>query len=731
MSQQSRVSFPQLDRSRKPRDVVWMYVFFAFWLGMFVILGYAGANGAAAALRQGSPDYEGDLCGKGNTAKEELRISFVLNFERLGRIAANIGNDGTALSSRIAGAPHICVRECPQPSVDSNNAGLDGLQWVCEYPRRRIREYVANGTVEGSDYPAPDDLDEWLEKFNYNYYPALTDEYKQTSFNLQGPCFPVFYYNAELFGATCVPTQKNSSNSQFADDDSWSVLFRDEQGNERRFANGARQDGERGNCDRECIERALAVAQDWLGRFLSLNSNELNRYIYDLVLAWPVVLVMGSIVPLLMCIFFFALLHLAGTRVFVWTTILMVNMFAIGSMLFAAAQSNLVTGTSVDLVSATGPQSLQNELQVVTDMRAAMTGLFVFLLVAAIFFITSSVDVARRMNVAVATIELTVRNVLEQNRKLLAYSLLPWVTMTLLFLFFIFVGVLTFSVFTKESVPCSESLAQLIRENYCRDGADQTCEPVCGQKYVLDIAAQRALVYLLIGLLWSAQFLLMSTLIAIGIMVSRNFWRLDADPAKALRDLLINYTGTAALSGLVIAGLEYPKNVLSAIAFVPGIRRSAASDFFSAIRRFVNKNATFVTAIEGLGHVGAAQRAEELLHISNSNIKSISHIVEVSDRLLFIARAATSMFCVFFTFVFVHNTYGDASSPLLLVLVVMIASYGVMSLAFAAVEASVTTSLLSVCVEIEERGAAQSAPSELMDAISTSEPRFAKYVTDA
>lgn len=70
---------------------------------------------------------------------------------------------------KLDNARSICLLDCPIPSEDA-------LNWVCDYPEGDIRVSV----------------DDWIDR-NYDYYEFLTPEMRNTSLQLQGPCYPVLF----------------------------------------------------------------------------------------------------------------------------------------------------------------------------------------------------------------------------------------------------------------------------------------------------------------------------------------------------------------------------------------------------------------------------------------------------------------------------------------------------------------------------------------------------------
>lgn len=59
--------------------------------------------------------------------------------------------------------------ECPVPLDDT-------LIWVCDYPEGDIKIT----------------MDDWIDR-DYDYYEFLTPEMRNTSLQLQGPCYPVIF----------------------------------------------------------------------------------------------------------------------------------------------------------------------------------------------------------------------------------------------------------------------------------------------------------------------------------------------------------------------------------------------------------------------------------------------------------------------------------------------------------------------------------------------------------
>lgn len=110
-------------------------------------------------------DYKGNVCGDKHADPDlrELEVRCWMNPNQ-------VYESGLKSSQfKLADARSICLMECPVPSDD-------GLNWICDYPEGDIRLTV----------------DDWIDR-DYDYYEFLTPEMRNSSLQLQGPCYPVIY----------------------------------------------------------------------------------------------------------------------------------------------------------------------------------------------------------------------------------------------------------------------------------------------------------------------------------------------------------------------------------------------------------------------------------------------------------------------------------------------------------------------------------------------------------
>ncbi|CAI0376154.1 unnamed protein product [Linum tenue] len=153
-----------IKRNRKCRDLAFLVVFVAFWVAMIVNSSFGFNQGNPLRLTYGL-DYKGNVCGDKHAHPNlrELELTYWVNPNQ-------VYLSGSKNSQfKLANARSICLLDCPRPTDD-------GLNWVCDYPEGDIRI----------------SMDDWIDR-NYDYYEFLTPEMRNSSLQLQGPCYPVIF----------------------------------------------------------------------------------------------------------------------------------------------------------------------------------------------------------------------------------------------------------------------------------------------------------------------------------------------------------------------------------------------------------------------------------------------------------------------------------------------------------------------------------------------------------
>jgi choline transporter-like protein 2/4/5 len=740
--------FAQADSNRRPRDVLFCLVFLAFWVGMVVVAGFAFDRGQPFALLYGL-DYEGDVCATG--AKSELEVQYWPNLQRVSDTVESVGVAG------LYQAPRICLRKCPLPDVTTSESNANRLTFICEYPRaQNLEEYTRNDTTSGVDYPAGGDLDSWANEFQYDYFDALTDDFKELSLNFTGPCWPVLAYTSNLYW-TCVfdqgPTNLvdgerfgNGSETSSVNENATDVLLEESSssdlGSGSSFADTANQ------------------LSNTIDKFLSQGGAVFDRYIADLELAWPVIVVCGAAVPIAVSAAWLLLMrYFAG--LFAWTVVIFANLAAIGIFIFFGVKAGIIGDD--ELTAATG--GLAGETSIASDVGAAqknkdvMTAFFITTLILAVLLFVFTILFIRRINIAVATIKVAI-NCIANVPSMLFYPMLPFFASAGLFIYWIFVAVYLFSVGEKQTRDDNCERSELLQ--YCHSRIDPTCtigsdgatvEP-CGQELVLTKDTKKALAYHFFGLLWTTQFLIASTFIVLAMVATRFYWykgdasRMGKRPVvDSLRKTMAYYLGSAAKGAFIVALLHFVRAMVE--IFEKRLKSLVNNDtaakwilscvkyclwYVQKVIEYVNKNAYIMIAIEGKGYCSSASRAVQLL-ITNAG--SVVAVNVIGDALVYLGKLAVAAISALIAFVYMEQRqYKDGrravSSPLLVVLVVFMMGYAIATALFAVVEMAVGTVLLSFCIDHEaNNGEPQHAPKLLKDALGQADEAEKKRKGDS
>lgn len=735
--------FEKVDTNRRPRDIFFCLLFLIYWIGMISVAGFAFDQGEPYALLYGL-DYEGDVCATGS--KASLDVQYWPNIQRtrdaVVQSSTNYKLDGLFI------APRICLKTCPSPNVNSSATGAEQLTWVCEYPHSFISSYVRSDTNEGVDYPAPGDIDAWQDEFSYDYFAALTDAYKELSLNFTGPCWPVLAYTSSVY---------------------WSCMF--DQG-PLRLVDGdeSSSNGNTSLVNEAALEiftnvssasisssdftSGISSLREAIDDFLSTGTAVFDRYIEDLELGWPVIVVCGAVVPLgLSAVWLLLMRYLAG--VFAWTVIAFANFAAIGIFLFFGVKAGLIGDDEINAatVGFASDSSIASDIGAAEQNRNVMKAFFGVTLALAVVLLVFTLLFIRRVKIAVATIKVAAKCI-ASIPSMIFYPILPFIATAGLFIYWIFVTVYLFSVGEiEERSGCDSSLSQ-----YCHSSFDPTCTVqssnsnetnICGQELVLTREAKEALVFHFFGLLWTTQFLIAATFIVLALCAARYYWY-KGDTTKlgrlpvidSLRKTMAYYLGPAAKGAFIVALLQFIRYMVE--LFENRLKKLVNSDraakwilscvkyclwYIQKVIEFVNKNAYIVVAVEGSGYCASASRAIKLLV---NNAGSVLAVNTIGDALLFLGKIAVAGLSAFFAFAYLEQEkfqQGNRaiSSPLLIVLLVFLMSYAIATVFFAVVEMAVDTILLSFCIDCEaNNNQPQHAPKLLLDALGIADEQNKK-----
>ncbi|KAJ1381525.1 Choline transporter-like [Sesbania bispinosa] len=278
--------------NRKCRDITVLVIFIAFWIAMIVNSSFGFNQGnplswpmAAEELKAGMAlwltrltyglDYKGNVCGDkhAHPGLHKLELRYWQNPNQ-------VYQSGLKDSQfKLVDARSICLLDCPIPSDDS-------LNWVCDYPEGDIRL----------------SMDDWINR-NYDYFEFLTPEMRNSSLQLQGPCYPVIFPSVNVY---------------------WSCQFIARASN-TSLKHWQQMGGVNINED--------IVIDKSIHKSINSRSAVLKRYMADIGKAWPVLIVCGGILPL-----FLSVIWLMMIRHFVaampWITVVLFNVLIVSVTMF-------------------------------------------------------------------------------------------------------------------------------------------------------------------------------------------------------------------------------------------------------------------------------------------------------------------------------------------------------------------------------------------------------------
>lgn len=120
-------------------------------------------------------DYKGNICGDkhGDPNLRELDVRYWMNPNQV--YQSGLKNSKV----NLADAKAVCLMECPNPAVD-------GLNFICDYPEGDIHLSV----------------DDWINR-DYDYFEFLAPDMRNSSLQLQGPCYPVIFPTVNGNNSSC------------------------------------------------------------------------------------------------------------------------------------------------------------------------------------------------------------------------------------------------------------------------------------------------------------------------------------------------------------------------------------------------------------------------------------------------------------------------------------------------------------------------------------------------
>ncbi|XP_045801380.1 choline transporter protein 1 [Trifolium pratense] len=660
-----------INHNRKCKDIVFLVIFIAFWVAMIVNSSFAFNKGNPLRLTYGL-DYKGNVCGDKHADLHQLELKYWLNPNQ-------VYQSGSKDSQfKLADARSICLLDCPFPLEDS-------LTWVCNYPEGDIRI----------------SMDDWID-MNYNYYEFLTPEMRNSSLQLQGPCYPVIFPTVNVH---------------------WSCQFIARASNVS-LKHWQQMGGVNINED--------IVIDKSIHKYINSHSAVLKRYMADIGKAWPVLIVCGGILPL-----FLSVIWLLMIRHFVaampWITVVFFDLLIVSVTMFYYLKVGWIGNDAITPIIGEHDPYIHIYGRELTHL-SVVTILMTFIMVVAIL---TSIAIVRRILMATSVLKVAAK-VIGEVQALIVFPIIPYGILAVFYMLWISAFLHLFSSGQVVQNDCHSNCCSydLIEKRV-------NCDRCCGYsvRYTPHIGV--AILFHLFGCYWVTQFIIACSSTVIAGSVASYYWgHGEASPDipflsvfSSMKRLMRYSLGSLALGSLTVSFVELIRFMLESIrrklrvsSHVPdnwfGKAAYHSSQFFLRCIEWtvksVNRNAYIMIAITGKSFFSASAVATSLI---KNNILRIGRLNVIGDVILFLGKLCVSLSSAAFAFLMLDthkykSAHNKISSPLFPVMVCCALGYIVATLFFGVIEMSIDSIILSFCQDSEEHGTAQYAPTLLIETLS-------------
>ncbi|KAK3232679.1 hypothetical protein CYMTET_56980 [Cymbomonas tetramitiformis] len=590
---------------RRCRDLLFAAIFVIFWLGMLYASFKGYDEGDPVVLVYG-PDYNGNVCNRNQDGADlkGFKTRYWLNPNEV------IAADNNAIS--LKDADSICLKSCPNALPEGS------LTWVCKYPEDASGRHVEGVTFE-----------DWAS-MNYDYFELLDNDRKQSSFLLEGPCYPAMTYSETVFHVcqfrnveasvstseveefkdcvercsnvtdpeeyiSCVNVECQSENvlseidTRSIDPNAYYLFRHEAKKNGMSYARVPDKD--------MSDEGAMA---DVVNGALGDGAAVMERYFGDIVETWELVAICGAALPLVLsAVWLITLRYFAGALV--WVTIIAANVFCICITLFAYIEAGVIGNSVLDNVpgvdeilgsdepsppSSNGTVSITNTTVMGDDGSvddAAKNALLAAAIISTIFTVIlfiSTIMSIRRLKITIAIIQVAAKAVAKAPFVVL-YPIVPFLALALFFAYWCASVVYIYSSGEIKERSCTtltwtgldiDGNEILVSDT---EGSYNTTESGdCGWEVTLDERLQYSLWYMLFGFFWTTQFIIAATLVVIAGVAYECYVSQGADVRlsstvvwDSLKRVCRYHVGSIALGSLIIAVVTMIRAIVSFITY--------------------------------------------------------------------------------------------------------------------------------------------------------------------
>jgi choline transporter-like protein 2/4/5 len=619
------------------------------------------------------------------------------------------GVNSSSPTYNLRDAKSICLMDCPAVR-DSNTSAA----FICNYPDSIYGH--PRGALPDGNYTT----EQWVAD-GYDYFADLDEEAQLSSLQWKGPCYPLLFGTVNTF-QTCQYSGETADASQ--------TYLIEEYGEEY-------YDIVEGTPLSEIVEQIGTAVDELLSGPLSV----LERYVDDFTTGWKVLLVAGCVCPIVLSVIFLVCLRYL-TSVFASLILFLVNALAIVLTIYLFLKAGVIGSDAVTAYVSKAGESYAEDLSTYidpADSNQAILKIFAWLsLTATVIFFLFTIVMFTRVKVAVGVIRVSTV-ALAKMPTLLAFPLVPAVSMILLMVYWMFTMVFLYSSGSVKMQDCAID-PEFPPGVFCANLTDtETCH--CGFTTDYNRELQGALVYYVFGFLWGSQWIVaVSYLVLACVFVQYYFAGGDYNAAKnspilaATKRMIWYHSGTAAVGSFFVALLQFIRIIVRMVIYQMK-RVGKKSKVFKAVGyaiecclwylqkliEWLSRNAYIMTAIEGTSFCSSAWNALALIV---KNVASVSSTSVISDIMLFLGKLAVSLGSGVIAFMMLDDDnfkYGDekVTSPLFIVILVILFAFLIASLFMSIIEFGIDTIMLCYCKDCDDNGGVPlNAPKQLVTALN-------------
>ncbi|MFS8015247.1 putative choline transporter [Helianthus anomalus] len=651
---------------RKCRDIPFLVFFIAFWIALIVNSSFGFYKGNPLRLAHGL-DYKGNVCGDKNSSPNlhGLGVRYWVNPNQVFESGFKDSH------SDLEDFKSICLKDCPVPSEDA-------LKWVCNYP-------------EGDEIRLS--MKQWVAR-EYDYFSFLTPDMKKSSLQLLGPCYPVLFPSVNVLWSCEFTTRKSNASLE-----QWHQM------------------------GGQTVDDGMTLDKT-VHKSINSESSVIKRYVADIGKAWPVLIVCGGLIPLVLSLMWLAMIQRLVAAM-TWITVALFDILVITVTMFFYLKAGWIGNDAISpIIGKHDP-----DYHISGRERGHLHFAAVLMTMVMGVAILSSIAIARRIVMATSVLKVASK-IIGEVRALIIFPIMPYALLAIFYMIWISA--------TLYLLSSGEVVRDRCNANCCAydlRSKQVNCERCCGHTIHYTPHIGLAVLFHIFGWYWVTQFVKAFSSTVIAGSVASHYWthgevlqEISFLPIFSSVKRLARYNvGSVAIGSLIVSFVESSTRILkplrrkliavdirthNRVGKFLSVSSHYALTFIEWIIKSVNHNAYIMIAITGESFFAASAMATELI---KNNILRIGKVNVIGNVILFLGKLCVSLASALFAFLMLDthaykSAHNKVSSPLIPVLVCWGLGFVVATLFFAVVEVSIDTIILSYCQDSEEhRGTTQYA----------------------